>query len=136
MSKKIYAKTIAHKVTEPASSKLELVRQHDKLKQTTEFKTIAEQAARSSIFYKNFYVEELREKYKNFDRFKRIDKAFPYAKLKTNEAALVLFDEPKTEMDLEICLRKAGVLKEMGYNYAIIEQDSTLFDVLEQLGAI
>lgn len=137
MAKKIYAKTIAPKELTLEPKRLEAVERSDRTKSTSEFKTVAEQAARSTVFFKNYYVEELREKYKHYDRFKRIDKAFPYAKLGSNsEPQLVLFDEPITEADLEVCLQKVLVMKKLGYKYAIIEKDSSLFDVLEQLGAI
>jgi len=137
MAKKIYAKTIAPKEISLEPRKLEAIERTDRLKSTSEFKTLAEQAARSTVFFKNYYVEELRETYKHFDRFKRVDKAFPYAKLGANEAPqLVLFDEPITEADLEVCLQKVAVMKRLGYKYAIIEKDSSLFDVFEQLGAI
>lgn len=137
MSRKAYSKTIAPKQMAVEPSLRVVAEQQDRQKKTTEFKTLAEQAARSSIFFKNLYLEELRETYKHFDRFKRIDKAFPYAKVGTAEAGqLVLIDEPVTEADLEVCLQKAPVVRGLGYRYAIIEKDSTLFDVLEQLGAI
>lgn len=136
MAKRAYAKTVASKQDGNGSSRLVVV-ESDRLKNTTDFGTLAEQAARSSIFHKNYYVEELREQYKHFDRMKRVDKAFPYAKLTAHgETTLALFDEPKTEADLEVCYQKAPILKRLGYRYAIIERDSSLFDLLEQLGAI
>ena len=136
MAKRAYAKTVAVKEVPGTAGKLVVV-ESDRLKRTAEFNTLAEQAARSSVFFKNHYVDELREQFKHFDRMKRVDKAFPYAKLSpTGEPVLALFDEPTTEADLEVCYQKAKVMKKLGYRYAIIEKDSTLFDVLEQLGAI
>jgi len=118
------------------NDKIPVVKQSDHLAKTQDFKTLAEQAAKSSIFFKNYYVEELREKYKHHDRMKRIDKAFPYARIKDDSTGIVLIDEPVNETDLEICLQKSKLLKEIGYKYAIIEKDSSLFDVLAQLGAV
>ena len=137
MAKRVYSKTLAPKEISLEPRKREAIERSDRSKSTTEFKTLAEQAARSTVYFKNFYLEELREQYKHYDRFRRVDKAFPYAKLGAGqESVLVLFDEPVTESDLEVCFQKVAVMKKLGYRYAIIEKDSTLFDVLEQLGAI
>lgn len=137
MQKKVYARTVKHNEVASVEKKLQAVERNDRVKTTQEFKTLAEQASRSTVYFKNYYVQELREKFKHFDRMKRIDKAFPFAKVSANSSGeLVLFDEPVTEIDLDVCLKKAALMKEMGYRYAIIEKDSTLFDVLEQLGAI
>jgi hypothetical protein len=102
-----------------------------------DFPTLAEQVTKSRVFHKNWYVEELRERFKHFDRMKRIDKVFPYARLSdSEETCMVLIDEPKTEIELDQCLQKVKVMAELGYKYAIIECDSSLYDVLNQLGAV
>lgn len=135
-TKKTLAKTLPPSTSDVFEAKVHLVRQADAMMKTQEFKTLAEQAAKSSIYFKNYYVAELREKYKHFDRMKRIDKAFPYAKLSDHSTALLLIDEPKNETELELCFKKAEIMKQLGYKYAIIEQDSNLFDVLSQVGAV
>ena len=136
-SAKIAAKTLPPVPLMPMTERSVKVHQGDRVKETQEFKTLAEQAAKSRIVFKNYYLEEWREKYKHFDRMKRIDKMFPYAKLSENSAPCMVFiDEPKTEYDVDICYQKAKLLRQMGYKYAVIEEDTTLFDVLEQLGAI
>lgn len=102
-----------------------------------DFQTVCEQVAKSSVFFKNWYVPEIREKYQNFDKMKRIDKAFPYAQIVEGKSTeLLLVDEPKTESDIEICAYKAKILKELGYRYIFLEKDSTLYDALEQLGEV
>lgn len=105
---------------------------------TQEFKTLAESVAKSSVYVKNWYLNELREKYKYFDRIKRFDKFFPFARITDDlTATTTLFvDEPATEAEIDQCYVKAGIMKELGLNYVILEKDSTLFDALNQLGVI
>jgi len=135
--KKVYARTLPPVELRIPEEKASTMAHHDAQTRVTEFKTLAERVAKSTLYFKNWYVEELRDRFKNFDRMKRIDQVFPYAKLsETKQACMVLFDTPKNESDLEICLRKAPIIRNLGYRYAIIENDSSLFDVLEQLGAV
>jgi len=103
---------------------------------TQQFKTMAEQIAKSTIFHRNWYVPELREKFKYIDRMKRIDKVFPYAKLSQGRETMLLVDEPKTPQDIEICAQKAKHLKELGYAYVYLERDTTLYDALSTLGEL
>lgn len=101
------------------------------------FESLPEQIAKSSIFHRNWYVPELRERFKFVDRMKRIDKVFPYARLKEGQESVMLcVDEPKTPVDLEICSKKAALMRELGYTYVFLEKDSTLFDALEQLEVV
>jgi hypothetical protein len=100
------------------------------------FKTMAEQIAKSSIFHKNWYVPELREKFRYIDRMKRIDKVFPYAKIAEGKEIMLLVDEPKNAQESEICLLKAKHLKELGYAYIYLEKDTTLYDALTMLGEL
>lgn len=112
----------------------------DREKPVQEFKTSeervsAEEIAKSTVFYRNHYVKELRETYNHIDRMKRIDKVFPYADvMQIGKTEALFIDEPITEQDIEICFKKAALMKKHGYNYVIIEKDTTLFDALEQLG--
>ena len=106
-------------------------------KSVIEFKTVAEQVAKSTVYFKNFYVPELREKFKFHDRMKRIDKVFPYAKLDEKSAPIRLFvDEPITDSDRDICYQKRSHMKALGLFYLIIEKDTKIVDALEQLGVI
>ena len=108
------------------------------VKTSQEFKTLAETVAKSSVFIKNWYLDELREKYRHFDRIKRFDKFFPFARINDDlTATTTLFvDEPATEVEIDQCYVKAGIMKDLGLNYVILEKDSTLFDALNQLGVI
>jgi len=136
-NKKVYSKTLPPVDLRPPEEITSKVANRDAQTKVTEFKTLPEQVAKSTLCYKNWYVEELRDRYKHFDRMKRIDLVFPYAKLGENaKPCMILIDQPKNETELEMCLRKAKVLKGLGYRYAIVEADSSLFDVLEQLGAV
>lgn len=110
---------------------------HERQRPVQTFKTLPEQVAKSTVFFKNFYPAELREKYKFADRMKRIDLVFPYAKLTEDAAPCVLLvDTPETDQDVEICYQKQRILKELGYKYCVIEKDANLFEVLQQLGVV
>lgn len=137
MAKTVIARTLKPKrVVLPDEFVGERV-QHDRVKPVQEFKTLAEQVAKSTVYFKNFYVPELRERYRFADRMKRIDICFPYARLGEKTATVVLcVDTPETELDVEICHQKKAIMKELGYHYCVIEKDSSLFEVLTQLGAI
>jgi hypothetical protein len=101
-----------------------------------QFKTLPEQIAKSKVVFKNWYVPEIREKYKNFDRMKRIDLVFPYAKIgiEATHTQTLLIDTPKTEQEVEQCNLKLKILKDLGYKYCWVDETSTLFDALTQLG--
>jgi len=104
-------------------------------KASQEFQTIAETVAKSSVYIRNWYHDELRARYKHYDRMKRFDKFFPYARLGDDVTTTTLYvDEPTNEPDADICYQKAAIMKELGLNYVILEKDSTLFDALNQLG--
>lgn len=107
----------------------------DRQTPTKEFKTLPEKVAQSSIFYKNWYVPELREKFKYFDRMKRIDMVFPYARPR-GKPEMLLVDLPANETETEQCAMKAKMLNTLGYLYCWIEKDSSLSDVLMQIGEI
>ena len=103
-----------------------------------EFKTLAETIAKSSIYIRNWYLNELREKYKHFDRVKRFDKFFPFARIsdETTATTTLYVDEPANESEVDQCYAKARIMKDLGLNYVIIEKDTTLFDALNQLGVM
>lgn len=107
----------------------------DVIKPTKEFKTLAEKVAQSSVYHRNWYVPELREKYKYFDRIKRIDMVFPYARTR-GQQEMLLVDLPTTPQEVEQCAVKAKLLGAAGYLYCYIERDSSLGDVLMQIGEL
>jgi hypothetical protein len=107
----------------------------DRLTQTKEFKTLAEKVAQSSVYHRNWYVPELREKYRFFDRIKRIDMVFPYARTR-GMPEMLLVDLPQTDHEVEQCAMKSKILSGHGYLYCWIEKDSTLGEVLMQIGEL
>lgn len=137
MSKRVYARRLPPKELIVEDEIRETVQAADVATPVQKFKTLAEQIAKSTIFHRNWYVPELRERFKFLDRMKRVDLVFPYAKLKDGQPPVMLcVDEPKTPIDVEICAKKAKVMKELGYFYVYLERDTTLFDALENLGAV
>jgi hypothetical protein len=136
MAKRVYARSIPPKELVVADDVKREVVIEDTTKKVREFGTLAEKIAKSSIFHRNWYVPELREKFKFLDRMKRIDMVFPYAKIADGKETMLLIDEPKTAQDVEICAVKAKHLKELGYAYVYIERDTTIYDALVQLGEL
>ena len=126
---------VIKQTSEPAETDRDQVNK-DRFKRTTEFKTIAETVAKSSIYHKNYYVPELEKQYKAYERFRRIDKVFPYARLgDSSETCLLLVDEPNTDMEIDQCVKKAIILKELGYKYCFIDKHADMIDILMQLGS-
>jgi hypothetical protein len=125
------------KVVQATESPVERRVRDDRTKSVAEFKTLPDQIAKSSIYFKNWYCPELREKYNFLDRMKRIDRVYPYAKLSENGApTMLLVDEPATDYDIEICSKKLTVMQKLGYKYCYVEKDSTVYDLLSQLGVV
>lgn len=137
MARRIYQKVIAPKELSLEMPAVDSQAKRDFQRTHQEWKTIEEQAAQSTIFHKNWYVPELREKYAFHDRMKRIDKVFPYAKLEgQTESRTLLVDICLNELEVEVCAQKAKELKKLGYLYCYREKDSTLTHLLEQIGVI
>jgi hypothetical protein len=136
MSKRVYARKLPPKELVVADEIKTPVQSAEATKPVQKFKTLAEQIAKSSIFHKNWYVPELREKYKYMDRMKRIDKVFPYARLTEEKTVMLCVDEPVTPVDVEVCELKTKHMRELGYAYVYLEKDTTLYDALTQLGEI
>lgn len=120
----------------PGEKGKDLERQEKISKPVQEFKTLPEQVAKSSICIKNVYLDEMRERFKYFDRMKRIDLVFPFAKLDRtgDKTEKLLVDLPRTEQEVEQCAMKAKILKKLGFKYCWLQDDSTLYDALMQLG--
>jgi len=133
MAKKVYQRVLPPTELRVDPKEKDQVEQVERIQKTQDFKTLAEQVAKSTIFHRNWYVPELREQFKFFDRMKRIDKVFPYAKLGDGLETMLLVDEPKTPQDTEVCEIKLKHLKKLGYRYVYLEKDSTLYDALTQL---
>ena len=108
------------------------------VKPSQEFKTLAEAVAKSSVFVRNWYLDELRQKFKYMDRVKRFDKFFPFARIGDDMTATTTLyvDEPANDQEVEVCYQKAKLMKDLGLNYVIIEKDTVLFDALIQLGVM
>ena len=121
----------------PAESPVDRAVRNDKAKSLSEFAALPDQVAKSTIFFKNWYCPELREKYSFLDRMKRIDRVYPYAKLTENGwPTMLLVDGPQTDYDIEICAKKLPIMKGLGYKYCYVEKDSTIYDLLDQLGVV
>ena len=113
------------------------LKQKERSRPVQGFKSLPEQLAKSSVYHKNWYVPELRERFKYYDRMRRIDLVFPYARLNEGIASVMLLvDLPQKPDDVKTCELKRAMLAELGYRYCYLEPDSSLFDALKQLGEI
>jgi hypothetical protein len=125
------------KIVASPESSVERVLRNDKARALNEFRSLPDQVAKSSVFFKNWYPPELREKYNHLDRMKRIDRVYPYAKISdTGGTVMLLVDEPRTDYEIEVCAKKLPIMRSLGYKYCYIEGDMSVFDVLEQLGVV
>jgi hypothetical protein len=122
-------------IEELAEPRVVALQRGDRLKSTHEFQSLAEKVARSSIFQKNYYHPTLKSRFNFADRIKRIDMMFPYAVIgPTDKKVQLLVDFPKNDREVEVCVRKAVMLKELGEHYCYIDPTTTLYDALNQLG--
>jgi hypothetical protein len=124
------------KELELSASAVADLKQKERSQPVQQFKTLPEQLAKSMVYHKNWYVPELREQFKYLDRMRRIDMVFPYARLNESGCVMLLVDLPATPEDVKACELKRTMLGELGYRYCYLEDDSTLFDALNQLGEI
>lgn len=120
-----------------SDSDAESLKQRERARPVQGFKTLPEQLAKSTVYHKNWYVPELRDRFKYFDRMRRVDLVFPYARLtEGTECVMLLIDTPETPDEVKACELKRAMLSDLGYRYCYLEPDSTLFDALNQLGEI
>ena len=92
---------------------------------------IADKIAESNIYTKNWLWPRAAENFPDRPAMHYIDKYYPYAK-----RGPLLVDEPSTEADALISYEKQKVLKKLGHRSVVIERDSTLADILDQLGEL
>lgn len=71
----------------------------------------------------NFYPDGLKEAFPNRVEMWSVDKMYPYAKPNP-----LYVDEPHTKEDVEKCMKKVPLMKELGYRYVILK------DGVEQIG--
>lgn len=144
METKVYARTVKKKKTKndpfmdamEKSPEVQSKRQRDRIKNTPEFVTIPEQVAKSTVFVRNWYLDEARKLYPYQDRMKRIDKYFPYA-----QGGPIMVDETRDEEEAKMLyLEKAPMMKTWGHRYIVIElgteTPTDLYMALDQLGAV
>lgn len=103
-------------------------RKRDYLKQLKHFPSIAEKLAKSSVYYRNWYYPEGKQKFPYDVEMRCVAKMFPYASV-----APLLVDEPKTEDEFNVCMKKAVILREHGYRYIIVSKDAEFYELVLEL---
>jgi hypothetical protein len=98
-----------------------------------QFITLSDHVAESDIFVRNFKFHEADKVYSDlaFVDYRFVTKMYPYAK-----NGVLFVDEPRNEPQAHVAYEKQKQLKKLGYRHIVIEDDTTLFDCLEQLGEI
>lgn len=101
----------------------------DRYRPIQEFQSRAEEIAKSTIYYRNYYYTK--EHFKHDESLRRVDKYFPHA-----SGGPLYVDEPSGPSDFNRTKIKESLMKEIKFRYLIIEENDTLFDLLQKLGEI
>lgn len=98
-----------------------------------QFVTLADHIAESNLFIRNFKFLEADTLYPdiNFVDYRFVTKMYPHAK-----KGMLLVDEPRSENQTKMAYEKQKKLKKLGYRHVVIEEDTTLYDCLMQLGEL
>lgn len=98
-----------------------------------DFITLADHVAQSNLFIRNFKFLEADQIYPDivFVDYRFVTKMYPHAK-----NGMLLVDEPRTENQIHMAYEKQKKLKKLGYRHIVIEENTTLYDCLEQLGEL
>lgn len=109
-----------------------LQRQAEKQK-PLRYVTLADKIAEDTFFIRNYkYYGSDKQYPETVDHAMRtVSKAYPYAK-----GGLLLVDEPLNELEMIRAYEKAKTLKKLGFRFVVVERDSTLDMLLEQLGEL
>lgn len=91
---------------------------------------IADKIANSTIYFINYKI--MSEKLNTWHNdFRFVGKYYPYAK-----GGPLYVDEPKDEREMIAAYQKQKVLRNLGFRFIVIENDTTYYDALEQLGEL
>jgi len=96
-----------------------------------EFVSLAEKIAQDSTVLINWKFKDAAEYYPNHPTMRTVRKYYMYAK-----GGPLLVDEPRDPKDVFMCFEKQKLLKKLGYRHIVVERDSTIGDLLEQLGEL
>ena len=94
------------------------------------FSSIGEMIANDKFCYKNWMIQEVRQSHPSEPNLWYVDRMFPDA-----EGGKLLVDEAMKEWEIELCTKKAKILKSLGYKYLFVTPQMTVCQALEQLGA-
>lgn len=132
--KKVYSRTI------PAGTKAARYpdkddAKHQRLIQKSDdrkkFISIADQVAQSTIFTRNWKWPGADQHYPLEADLRMVSKYYPYA-----QGGPLLVDDAYDQKEAAELFLKQKILRKLGFRHVVIESDSSLFDVLEQLGEI
>jgi hypothetical protein len=98
-----------------------------------QFTSLADRIAESHLFIRNYKFKEADKLYARNTHidYRFVSKIYPHAK-----GGPLLVDEPRSEHQSIVAYEKQKELKKLGYRHIVIEENSTLYDCLKQLGEL
>lgn len=95
--------------------------------------SLSDELAESTVYFRNHRLKEADILYPDFTQlnYRFVTKYYPYAK-----GGPLFVDEVRGEYQTKIAYEKQKTLKKLGYRHIVIQENSTFYDCLEQLGEI
>lgn len=94
-----------------------------------EFVTLSDQLAEHPLYHRNYKYPNGWKYFPQNSEMHQVTKYYPLAK-----GGPLLVDEPRTENEMVLAYEKQKVLKKSGLRHIVVEKDSTMEDLWEQLG--
>lgn len=103
----------------------------DKLdkKQSKEFETVSDNAAGSKNFTRNFKVKQLEDQFPHNAKLRSVSKHYANA-----VGGPLYVDEVSNELSKMECLTKQKSMKRLGLRHIVLEENTTLYEAMDQLG--
>lgn len=95
------------------------------------YTALSDEIAQNLYYVRNWKWPKSDEVFPHHPDLRTVDKYYPYAK-----GGALLVDEPRDKHSIEWAYKKQKFLKSLGFRHIVIEENATLFEILEQLGEI
>lgn len=100
-----------------------------KLGSRQDFVTMSDQIAQHALYHRNYKYPNGWKYFPANPEMHQVTKYYPLA-----VGGPLLVDEPRTEWEMVLAYEKQKTLKKSGLRHIVIEKDSTMEDLWEQLG--
>jgi hypothetical protein len=94
-----------------------------------QFNTLADQIAEHCLYFRNWKFHGADQVFPKDPEARFVTKMYPYAK-----GGMLLVDEPRTEKQMLQAYERHKFFNKKKIRHIVIEADSSLYDLLEQLG--